>query len=494
MITSDQIRPAFLNQPESRRLEFKETFPKGAQVARTAVAFANGAGGKIVFGIKDKPRKIIGIKEDRLFALEERITGCIFDLCAPSIVPEIYIQSIGGRSLLVVEIFPGSQKPYYLKKSGQRNGTYIRVGSTNRKASLETIEDLQRQRRKVSFDSLPLYDLQLKKVNLNNFKKRYREHTGKSIGMTQLENMGLLQRERDQEYPTHAALLLSDSTACKRLFPFAKIECARFKGVLKRVFLDQLTIQGPIHTTVKPCMDFIKKNIALGATIGEIYREDRWEYPLEAIREALVNAIIHRDYAILGSDIKVAIYDDMLEITSPGPLPDSMPIEDLGTGRSEIRNRTLAPIFKNLKLIEAWGSGIRKMRDELADYPEIGLVLQETGHAFQVQFVKKVKGESEPQPESRQSRGRVGAELQPESRPESQPESLRDRVLGCLVSEVLSKAEISTVLGQKEISGQLNKIVRKLLTEGYIEYTIPEKPKSRLQKYRLTKKGEQALR
>lgn len=126
-----------------------------------------------------------------------------------------------------------------------------------------------------------------------------------------------------------------------------------------------------------------------GATIGELYREERWEYPLEAIREALVNAVIHRDYIILGSDVKVAIYDDMLEITSPGPLPDALSIEDLGSGRSEIRNRVLAPIFKDLKLIEAWGSGIQKMQQELRDYPEIELILRESGHAFQVQFVKK---------------------------------------------------------------------------------------------------------
>ena len=115
---------------------------------------------------------------------------------------------------------------------------------------------------------------------------------------------------------SNAALLLSESPARKQFFPYAKIECARFKGTDKRVFLDQLTIEGPIQENVEPCMAFIKKNIALGATIGEIYRKDRWEYPLEAIREALINAVIHRDYAILGSDIKVAIYDDMLEITS----------------------------------------------------------------------------------------------------------------------------------------------------------------------------------
>ncbi len=115
MAVSEKNRPYFLDQPESRRLEFKEAFPKGDQVARTAVAFANGAGGKIVFGVKDSPRQIVGISDDQLFKTEERIANCIFDLCTPSIVPEIYIQSVEGKLLLVVEIYPGSQKPYGLK-------------------------------------------------------------------------------------------------------------------------------------------------------------------------------------------------------------------------------------------------------------------------------------------------------------------------------------------------------------------------------------------
>ncbi|MBI5606138.1 MAG: hypothetical protein HY879_22615 [Deltaproteobacteria bacterium] len=158
---------------------------------------------------------------------------------------------------------------------------------------------------------------------------------------------------------------------------------------------------------IKPALAFIKKNIALSSQIGEIYREDRWEYPLEAIREALINAIIHRDYSILGSDIKLAIFDDMLEITSPGPLPDTLPVEELGTGRSEIRNRILAPIFKDLKLIESWGTGIKKMQDGVANYPDIELVLQETGHAFQVQFKQKKKADQQVPNKYRTSTGQV---------------------------------------------------------------------------------------
>jgi predicted HTH transcriptional regulator len=137
------------------------------------------------------------------------------------------------------------------------------------------------------------------------------------------------------------------------------------------------------------CSAFIKKNIALGSTIGEVCRKNRWEYPLEAIREAVMNAIILRDYSLVGNDIKIAIFDDMLEITSPGPLPDTMSLEDLGTGRSDIRNRVLASILKDLGLIEVWETCMQKIRQANIKYPEIETVFQEVRLAFQVQFKKK---------------------------------------------------------------------------------------------------------
>ena len=358
---------------------------------------------------------------------------------------------------------------------------------------METIESLERQRRKVSFDALTAYGCPVEDVDLSRFKNAFKSQAGRNVGKTQLINMGLLLKEQGNQCPTNAALLLSDSPARKKFFPYAKIECARFKGTDRRIFLDQATIEGPIQESFEPCMAFIKKNIALGATIGEIYREDRWEYPLEAIREALINAVVHRDYAILGSDIKVAIYDDMLEITSPGPLPDALSVEELGTGRSEIRNRVLAPIFKDLKLIEAWGSGIRKMKAELTDYPEIELVLQEAGQTFQVQFVKK---DMISRPESGQSEGRVRAESgQSEGRvkvksgqsEEIEAASLNNKIMMALSEGELSKAEIASKIGMKAVTGYLNRTIRSMLKQELIEYTIPGKPNSRLQKYKLKK-------
>lgn len=102
----------FWLQPESRRLEFKEIFPSKKQIAKTAVAFANGAGGRIVLGVKDTPRTITGIQDEQLFRLEEKIVRHIYDNCAPVIIPEVYVQNVDGKNILVVEIFPGSGKPY----------------------------------------------------------------------------------------------------------------------------------------------------------------------------------------------------------------------------------------------------------------------------------------------------------------------------------------------------------------------------------------------
>ena len=492
MTSSDKTQPAFLDQPESRRLEFKEVFPKGDQVAKTAVAFANGAGGRIVFGVKDSPRQIIGIPDDQLFKTEERITSCIFDLCAPGIVPEIFIQSVEEKPLLVVEIYPGAQKPYGIRKPGRQNEVYVRVGASNRKASPETIETLERQRRKISFDALTVNGCNVEDIDLSRFKKVFKSQTGRNIGKTQLFNLGLFQKEQGRQCPTNAALLLSDSPARRQFFPYAKIECARFKGTDRRVFLDQATIEGPIQESIEPGMAFIKKNIALGATIGEIYRKDRWEYPLEAIREALINAVIHRDYAILGSDIKVAIYDDMLEITSPGPLPDALSLEELGTGRSEIRNRVLAPIFKELKLIEAWGSGIRKMHNELTDYPEIDLVLQEAGQTFQVQFRKTGIEETKQGP----SKDQEGTKKGP-SRDQVDDNLLLTSEHFAMLNSCktpLSIAKLMKIAGRSNRTKFRKSIINPLLRAGLLEMTEPNSPKSPTQKYRTTKKGRKAIK
>jgi len=123
--------------------------------------------------------------------------------------------------------------------------------------------------------------------------------------------------------------------------------------------------------------------------ITGVYRNDRWEYPVIAIREVIRNAVIHQDYSLSGMDIKIAIFDDKIEITNPGRLPPTIDYNDMQAGQSSIRNKLLAPVFKRIGIIEQWGNGLRLIANELQKYPEISLEWKEPGIAFRVTFVKK---------------------------------------------------------------------------------------------------------
>ncbi|MBF0449689.1 MAG: putative DNA binding domain-containing protein [Candidatus Magnetomorum sp.] len=482
-------------QPESRRLEFKEKFPKGDHVAKTVIAFANGAGGKIVFGVKDHPRQVIGLSDEEIFLLEEQIANHISDHCVPNIIPEIYIQSVEKKNVLIIDVFPGSGKPYYLRKKGKHKGTYIRVGSTNRLASIETLEELERQRRKISFDAEPVYDFNGSENDFASFIIAFQKSTGHILDMSKLYNIGLIIQEGNQSFFSRAAVLLSDADHRLSLFPFAKIECARFKGTTMDIFIDQITIDLPVYRAPEACMSFIQKNIALSSKIGEIYRQDRWEYPLEAIREAVINAIVHRDYSQMGSDIKIAIFDHQLEITSPGTLPDTLSIEELGNGRSIIRNRILAKIFKQMKLMEAWGTGIQKIyRSTQKGYPEIEVLFHEKGYSFQVQFCKKEWNNISDQVdretmEQLPDNYRTTTGQLPDNYRTSDNFSKKIIKLLRMCAEEKSIRELMDILNMKHRETFINNYIKPLLKDNRITMTIPDTPNSPKQKYQTTLLG-----
>ena len=141
------------------------------------------------------------------------------------------------------------------------------------------------------------------------------------------------------------------------------------------------------NTQVEGAEQFAHHHINKGATVEGVYTVSRWEYPVKAIREAIRNAVVHRDYSLTGKDVKVAIYDDMVEITSPGLLPPSIDYAAMESRQSDARNKVIAPIFKRLGIIDQWGNGLKLIADELKEYPNIKLRWKEIGLSFQVQFV-----------------------------------------------------------------------------------------------------------
>ncbi|MFO7790672.1 MAG: ATP-binding protein [Bacteroidales bacterium] len=169
----------------------------------------------------------------------------------------------------------------------------------------------------------------------------------------------------------------------KQLFPYAKIECARFKGTVPGNFIDQKSVDVNVALQAEQAYQFILRHISQGSSdYTGVYRNDRWEYPIIAIREVIRNAVIHRDYSLSGKDIKIAIFDDKIEITSPGKLMPSVDYSDMDSGQSDIRNKILAPVFKKLGIIEQWGNGLKLIAEELQTYPEIELSWKEPGLAF----------------------------------------------------------------------------------------------------------------
>lgn len=338
---------------ESKILELKEKLPDNKSIAKTVIAFANTAGGKIIVGINDK-LKITGVDANSVYSLKDKIASVIFDSCSPDILPEIYTINIGGKLLLAIEIFRGNLMPYFLKSEGKAEGVYIRVGATNRKASLQIIEELQRHKRYVSFDEEINYDITVREPDMLPIKARFAK-IGKTLNDEKLRNLKLIKTDRGITYPTNALLILLGK------FPHCTVKCARFKGVTMETFIDKKEYKGNIFSVIENTQSFILNHINLSAKIEGLYRTDSYEIPIVALREALINALIHRDYANFGRDIKVGVYDDIVNIVSPGALPNIVTIEDILRGRSEIRNKVIANVFKEIGLIEQWGSGISRI-------------------------------------------------------------------------------------------------------------------------------------
>lgn len=386
-MTTENIKQ-IIHQPEGRRLEFKEQLSANSDIAKTVVAFANDAGGDIFFGVADEPREIVGLDSDTIMEVEEQISNAIYDRCYPAILPEIKFVSVDDKQLIQVSVFRGSTPPYYIKEQGKLNGTYIRVGSTNRKADIEIISELERKRRNISFDSEVVLEKSADKLDISGLKSAYEEKTGEVFGNQVLRKLDLLKEEQGTEYPTNALLLLSDDDLRNTLFHFAKVECARFKGTTLDIFIDRKSITTNIVSQAEEAYKFVLRNINEGATVEGVYTVGRWEYPIKAIREVLRNAVVHRDYSIAGSDIKVAIYDDMIEVTSPGLLYPSIDYNAMESRQSYARNKLIAPLFKRLGIIDQWGNGLKLIADEMKEYPNIELKWKEVGLSFQVQFVK----------------------------------------------------------------------------------------------------------
>lgn len=350
---------------ESKTLEFKAALSsKSESYLKTVVAFANTDGGRLIFGIDDKSRQVVGVEKDDVFKIMDAIANAVSDSCAPKIVPDISFETIEDKTVVLVDIAAGFNRPYMLKSGGLDKGVYVRVGATSRPAEAEQIREMMLDGSNQSWDeqicrSYALTDRAVKKLcsDINRYRT---EKDGQNAPKTTKETLigwGVLKQDKTEVLPTNAFALLTDNP-----FGQAKIQCAVFKGESKSVFLDRKEYEGSLCRLLEDAYQYVLRNIRMGAVIEGLIRQDKFELPPAAIREMICNAICHRSYMDEGM-IQVSVFDDRLEVSSPGALCRGLTLKDALKGRSKPRNKVIAEVFSRMGIIEKWGTGLQRIVD-----------------------------------------------------------------------------------------------------------------------------------
>ena len=375
-----------LRMPEGKTLEFKLDLSSPRGFLRTVAAFANTAGGTILIGVADRTRDVRGVHNP--LDLEERAASLISDSIRPRLLPDLEVISYRDRQLLAVRVYPSGSRPHFIKRAGQRSGTYVRVGSTNRQADAQLIAEMQRFSIGESFDEWPMPEVNSEAVDFRVASESFAPV--RKLTRRHLESLRLLTPYQGRLVPTVGGMLLFGPDRLDH-FPDAWIQAGRFAGKDRATILDHTRLDMHPVQAIEEAVSFVEKHSMRGAVIGRVRRRDRWSLPPEAVREAIVNAVVHADYSQKGAPIRIAIFDDRMEVENPGLLPFGLTLEELPLGVSKLRNRVLGRVFQELGLVEQWGSGVQRMiaacREDGLPAPtweEIGIRLRVTLRTEQV--------------------------------------------------------------------------------------------------------------
>ena len=334
-----------MNLKENIDIEFKRQIADS--VKKDAIAFANTEGGTIYIGIDDDG-SVIGVDDTDDTML--RVTQMIRDNIKPDLIPFVRVQSdeVDGKSIVEVKVSVGSDRPYYLEKEGLRpKGVYVRKGSSSQPLSDQGIRDMIRETSGKSYE-------EGRSLNQNlTFTSLIEELSARSIefGASQMQTLKIV---GDDGLYTNLGLLLSDQ--CQHT-----IKTAVFQGTDSSVFRDRKEFKGSLLRQMNEVYYFIDRYNKTEAHFDGLIRNDTRDYPPEAVREALLNSIIHRDYAFSGSTV-INLFDDHIEFISLGGLVTGLSMDAVLMGVSQSRNPNLAAVFYRMRLVESYGTGIRKIK------------------------------------------------------------------------------------------------------------------------------------
>ena len=351
---------------ESVLVEFKQEYTSG--IMKTVVAFANTNGGTIYIGIDDNGG-VVGVENADSTML--KLSNAVRDSIKPDVTLfiEYYQEIIEGKTIVKAEVQKGTSSPYYLAAKGIRpEGVFVRQGASTVPATetaiLRMIKDTDGER----YEEVRSLNQEL---TFAESEKEFKEQ-GVPFGINQKKTLGLM--NADGIY-TNLGLLLSDQCV-------HTIKSAVYEGASKAQFKDRREFTGSLLKQLNDVFEFIDRYNRNRSEIDGLHRIDKRDYPMEAVREALLNALVHRDYSFSDSTL-ISIFDDRIEFVSIGGFVRGITFDDMMLGISVARNRNLANVFYRLTLVEAYGTGMPKIIRSYKDYP-VAPQIEVTNNAFKI--------------------------------------------------------------------------------------------------------------
>lgn len=352
---------------EASHVDYKERLEekKPRSWLKSVSAFANTEGGHLIFGVKNEPREVVGLENPQ--AVVSRLTELIKVRIDPTPRYRVREVEIEGKSCVDLEVQDGPAYPYYYAFDGSHTA-YVRHGDQSEEATSRELNELILQGMNQTFDALPS-SYRVGDVSFTLLAATFKNLKKEDFDLEKdLPSAGLV---TDDGQITNGGLLLCDQGVLKQ----SRIFCTRwkgnYKGSIEEDALDDKEFQGAsLITLLQNAEDFVRNNSKNPWSIRGMTREERSDYPYKAVREVLVNALIHRNYQILGSEIHVEVFDDRLEITSPGGMMNGRRVQDMDIRHipSMRRNQVISDVFSRLGFMERRGSGIDRI---LNSYVEV---------------------------------------------------------------------------------------------------------------------------
>ncbi len=437
---------------------------------KSVSAFANSIGGMLFFGVDDD-KQIVGLDAAQDDA--ESISRLIKDRITP--LPQIELSAFkeNGRDILCLKVLPGRSTPYYYRADGIMEA-YIRIGNESIVAPDHMLNELILKGTNRSFDAM-ITDARKEDYSFTLLEATYLEKTGIHFTSSDYISFGLADKHGSL---TNAGKLMADQHIVRN----SRVFCTRWNGLDKgSIFddaLDDKEYEGNLISLLRNSSDFVRNNSKVRFVKEAQYRVDKPDYSDRAVTEALVNSLIHRDYILLGSEIHIDMFDDRLEIQSPGGMYDGRAIQDrdIHTIVSARRNPVIADLFHRMKFMERRGSGLTKILNETAKLPGYEDRMKPEFFSTPSDFRVVLKNVN-------YSTVIDTAQVTPQVTPQVRPQVSIEEMILQYCSIPRTKREIVEQFEYNDIKYFTKSFLKPLLESGRLQMTLPDKPNSRNQKY-----------